>query len=95
MLDERAPWILADWDIADAAAIQACVRGDATPDQQKRAIDWIVNNAAGTYEEPYRPGGSEGDRDTAYALGRVFVGRQIVKLSSVPLSRLREDHEHG
>jgi len=85
----RAPWLPADWEIADAGAIQALQRGNATPDQQRRALEWIVMQASGTYDEPYRPGGPEGERDTSYALGRASVGRQIVKLSKMALSKLR------
>ena len=91
-LAQRAPWLPADWEPADAAALQAVAEGRATPDQQKRALDWIIMKAAGTYEPSYRPGGSEGDRDTAFAEGRRFVGGQIVKLVTVSLYKLRTKH---
>jgi hypothetical protein len=74
---DHAPWKPPAADPADTAALQALARGNATADQQKRALDWIVIAACGTYDFAYRPG--ENDRDTNVALGRQFVGQQIVK----------------
>ena len=79
------PHIPPDWDVADASAIQALVDGIAEPEQQKRALKWIVEHAAGTYEFNFYPG----DRETAFALGRVFVGQQIVKLMRVNLMNMK------
>lgn len=87
-MQAHAPWLPADWDIADASAIQALQRGDASAEQQRRALGWIINTAAGTYDLSYRPGGQDGERDTAFALGRVFVGQQIVKLMKISLTKL-------
>jgi hypothetical protein len=61
------------------SAIQAVACGEASPDQQKLAMEWIINDAAGTYQQSYRPT-EEGRRDTDFAEGRRFVGMQIVKL---------------
>jgi len=69
---------------ADVAAIQALQKGEATPDQQQRALEWIVNQAAGTYDLEYRPD----SRDHAFCSGRRFVGLQIVKLSKISLAAL-------
>jgi len=92
---ERSPWLPAEYQVADAAAIQALVRGDATPDQQKRAVQWIVNECSGYYDISYRPG-EGGDRETAFAEGKRAVGAQIVKLSKLALSRIRgEPGEQG
>lgn len=79
------------WDLADASAIQALHRGEATPDQQQRALKWIIESAAGTYDMPYRPGGDDGNRDTLFALGKQFVGQQVVKLLKLNLSALRRN----
>lgn len=84
----KGPHIPPDWEVADASAIQALVDGIAEPDQQRRALKWIIEKAAGTYEFQYYPGS---DRDTAFALGRAFVGQQIVKLSRINTSRMRRD----
>lgn len=77
------------WEPADAAAIQALLRGDATSDQQLRAIKYIVNDIAGTYDLSYRSG-EDGRRDTDFAEGKRHVGLQIVKLSKLNLAALRQ-----
>ena len=87
-IQQNAPWLPCSWDIADVAAIQALQRGDASADQQRRALAWIINSACATYDLSYRPGGQDGDRDTAFALGRAFVGQQIVKVMKLALTKL-------
>jgi hypothetical protein len=69
----------ATWEVADVMAVQACVAGTATPEQQQRAIDWIVYRAANTDEVEYRPE----ERDHVFASGRRFVGLQIRKLMAL------------
>lgn len=66
------------------AAIQALQRGEATPDQQQRAFDWIVNQAANTYDLEYRTE----PRDHAFCSGRRFVGLQIIKLLKLNMAAL-------
>ena len=73
------PWQPVRYDETVTAAIRALNAGNANADQQQRALRWIIEVAAMTYDQPYRPGGPEGDRDTAFACGRQFVGQQIVK----------------
>jgi hypothetical protein len=81
----KGPYIPPPYELADVAAIQAMHRGEATPDQQMRAIKWLIEKAAGTYEFNYYPT----DRDTSFALGRSFVGQQIVKLLRLNVTSLR------
>jgi len=81
----QAPHAPAEWEVADASAMQALERGVAEPDQQKRALDWIIRMAAGTYEFQFYPS----DRETAFGLGRAFVGQQIVKLLRVNTASMR------
>lgn len=90
VLAERAPWKPVPYEKADVAAIQALLRGEANEHQQKRALKWLIEQAAGTYDMAYRPG-DEGRRDTDFALGRAFVGQQVVKLTRLNLSRLKDD----
>lgn len=82
------PWMPPDWDKADAGALKALSRGDASPDQQKRALGYVINALAGTYDMTYRP---ESDRDSAFAEGRRFVGLQIVKLLNLNLEKIPND----
>jgi hypothetical protein len=78
----REPWHPAEWAIEDAQALQALSRGSAAPGEQMRALKWIIEQAAMTYDEPFVPG-EEATR--SYLMGRMSVGRQIVKLIKVPL----------
>lgn len=71
----------APYDKADVIAIRACLAGNANEGQQKRAMDWIITKAANTYDLPYREDSEGGDRATAFASGRAFVGMQIVKMT--------------
>jgi hypothetical protein len=82
------PHIPAPYDLADASAIQAMTQGKASPEQQIRALKWIIEQASGMYEFQFYPT----DRETAFALGRGHVGQQIVKLSKLNLSSLRRQH---
>jgi hypothetical protein len=83
------PWKPASWELPDAAAVQALQRGDATPDQQRHALKYIVNTLAGTYDGSFRPG-PDGERVTAFAEGKRFVGLQIVKLANLALGRFKD-----
>lgn len=73
------------WEPADASAFQALARGEADAEQQRRVLAWVIERAAATYEFHYR----ESERDTAFALGRAFVGQQIRKLLIVNVSMQR------
>jgi hypothetical protein len=84
--DKRITWQRPEFEVADAIALQALQSGTANGDQQKRALNWIINNAAGTYDWSFRPGDS--DRDTNIALGRQFVGQQIVALLNAKIGVL-------
>lgn len=73
----HAPYLPVPYELADAYAIRAVAGGTADADQQRRAIRWLVDRAAGTYELEFRP---EGERESIFASGRRFVGLQLVKL---------------
>lgn len=81
------PWKPPPYELADAAAIQALIRGTADQGQQQRAIAFIVNTICGTYDMSYRP---TSDRDTTFAEGKRFVGTRIVMLSKLNLSQLEK-----
>ena len=89
VLLDNAPWKPPHWDLADATALRQLAAGAATPDQQKRALGYIMNTLCGINDWAYRPG--EGDRDTNIGLGRQFVGHMISKLLKVDLSKVRRD----
>jgi hypothetical protein len=81
----QGPHIPPPYELADVSAVQALARGEATPEQQQRALRWVIERAAGAYEFNYYPT----DRDTAFALGRSFVGQQLVKLTKLSMSDLK------
>lgn len=68
------------YDETISAALRALADGVAVAGQQRKALDWIIQQAARTYDLSYRPGGTDGERDTAFHEGRRFVGLQIVKV---------------
>lgn len=64
--------------------LQALRDGKANDVQQKHALEWIINEASRTYDQPYRPG-VDGERETAFACGRMFVGQQIIKVMKLSM----------
>lgn len=82
------PWTPPDPDLPDVVALKALALGTATKEQQIRALKFIVEKIAGTYEESYCPG-SDGDRNTAYALGKRRVGTYIVSLLSADIRKFK------
>lgn len=68
------PWQSARHTKIPVCAVQALARGEASPDQQKAALDWIVNEACRTYDLAYRTD----PHDHAFCTGRMFAGQQIV-----------------
>lgn len=89
---EREPWLPAPYDSSDVAAFKAMREGRAEPYQQALVLEWLLY-VCGTYENPFRPG-SDGERDTAFAAGKQWVGQQIVKMVNMPLAR-EEQGEQG
>lgn len=86
------PWKPSDWDIADAAALQALHRGEATADQQQRALRFVIEVLCGTYDLAFRPASA---RDTDFALGKAHVGQQVVKLLHINTSAFKKDPSSG
>lgn len=85
-IEDHSPWLPPKWEDEDAGALQALMRGEAEPHQQKRALDWIINIAAATYQPSYRP---NSERDSCFAEGRRYVGLHIVTLLKLNLNVLR------
>jgi len=76
------------YEAADITAIQQLERGEATPEMQKRALAWIINPVAGTYDQSYRPGDPH---ETTFAEGRRFVGNAIIKLLKLDPAKVRRE----
>lgn len=78
------PWLPPQYEIADIVAVQACVSGTATDEQQKRAMRWIVEQGCLTYDLGWHPDLAD------FAAGRRFVGTQIVKLTKLNVAVLKK-----
>ena len=84
---ESAPYCFkADWQLPDANALQALEKGEADEMQQKRALAWIINVAAGTYQVAWEP---DNERASSFESGRRFVGLKIVELLKLNLANFR------
>ena len=79
-MSKREQWHPPPYEKEHIRAIQALAQGNATEQDQRTALDWIINIAAATYDEPFRPGQPD-VRD--YMLGRRSVGLAIVKLTKL------------
>lgn len=88
--DKNAAWIIPPPHLSETVAIKALSNGSADPDQQKKALHWILTTcAAGGWA--YRP---EGDRETCIALGMQRVGEAIKREINISLTKLKES-ENG
>ena len=83
-VEEPYPGFPPEYMIADVTAIQAVTEGRANSEQQKRAMIWILYQAAMYNNFEYRTDG----RDHAMCSGRRFVGHQIVKMQSLNVPAL-------
>jgi hypothetical protein len=65
---------------ADAIAIKAMAQGEATPDQQKRALDAVMYRIACMDDLSFRADDHGGERDGAFAEGKRYVALQMKKI---------------
>lgn len=77
-LADRAPWRPPVLTPAQVGAIKAISRGQAEPHQQTLAFQFMVDlcHNGGAHYFP----GPQGQRDTDFALGRAWVGQQLVTM---------------
>ena len=81
----REFWHPPEYEKEDVRAIQALAEGTATEQDQRTALNWIINVAASTYDEPFRPGIPDA---VNYMLGRRSVGLAIIKLMKLKSERI-------
>lgn len=86
-----APWEHAPWGNDDALAVQALEKGIASPAQQQRALNWIINASCLT-EQSFipMPKGDAYGRVDAFVEGKRQIGRQIRNLLRVNLQAISE-----
>lgn len=83
-------WEPAKYDLADLTAVKAVAKGEASAGQQQRALKWVIEELAGTYDLGWHP---NGDRESSFVAGRRFVGLQIVKALTVDVTKLKRDED--
>lgn len=86
-ISELLPLIPIDTDISVAYAMQALERGDATAEQQKKALLWIIERASRAYMPSYV---GEKVNDTVFNEGKRSVGLSIIQLINANLATLQE-----
>jgi hypothetical protein len=69
-------------------AIRNIARGEASPDQQKKAFQLIVERFCSADDLSYRPDELGGQRDTDFHEGRRFPGLQLRKIAFAPADRV-------
>ena len=79
-------WFRCDYELADATALQALEAGTANDEQQKRALTWIIHNAAAAYEVAWEP---DNERASSFEAGRRYVGIEIIKMLKINTNALR------
>lgn len=82
-----APWAPAKYDDAVVYALKAIERGEPSPEQCVRALNWIIHDLCKTGDMSYRPNSV---RDSDFAEGKRFVGNQIIKMLKL---NMRTDNE--
>ena len=80
MASKADPWNEPQIVKADVIALQHVAAGKGSELHQKRVIDLLINKLAATYDLSFRPEEHGGERATAFAEGKRFVGLQVVKL---------------
>lgn len=85
----NAPWQPVTISDRAATILKAMQRGEATPDMQKWILRWIIYDVCDTYGNAYRPGPN--DRDTNLALGKQFVGHQLLKHLNINLAKIKPE----
>lgn len=78
-----------DYTEADVQALRALNRGEATTDQQRRAVEYLVNWVCCTYDMAYRPS----ERETLLQLGKQMVGQHVVWLLKTAETKAKGDGE--
>ncbi len=88
-LDSSSPLFPAKYKKSDILAIQALLTGTANEQQQKRALSFIIEDLCKTYDMPYRPG-PDGPRETDFAMGKIYVGQQLIKLTKTSTANIKD-----
>lgn len=84
-----APWQFVEPTLDEARALKAVAVGEATSEQQKKALSWIIHRACGATLDTFAPGQPD---VAAYRQGRRAVA---VLITQVLLLKPDELRKHG
>jgi hypothetical protein len=84
-----APWEFVEPTLEEARALKAVAVGEATSEQQKRALSWIIHRACGYSLDPFAPGQPD---VMANRVGRRGVA---VLITQVLLTKSDDLRKHG
>jgi hypothetical protein len=76
--------------LAQARAVQAWAKGEASADQQKTAFQWVIRHACGAGRDVFVPGNPD---VTGYLAGRLSVSLQLGWILGQPAEAFRVSGE--
>ena len=87
MSNDKQPTDPAVANLSQIQAMQAMHKGDASPEQQQKALKWILEDASKINDICFYAGDSNA---SAFAAGKRFVGMQILSLIDVNTAKLEK-----
>jgi hypothetical protein len=84
------PWQFVEPSLDEARALQALAVGEASPEQQKKALAWIIHRACGASLDTFEPGQPD---VSSYRQGRRAVGVLITQVLITKPENLRRQGE--
>jgi hypothetical protein len=74
--------------VHEAAAVKALFKGDATPEQQQRAVEFILLRLCGVTQRTFDP---LNPHATAFAEGQRDIGLQLNGIRDMDITKLKQD----
>ena len=80
-------WLPKGFNLNKSYSLQALSTGTATPEQQKEALKYIVEDLCSTYGVTFDP---DNVRLDAHNQGRAYIGHAIVQITKLRLHEIAE-----
>ena len=87
MADNKGHVVLPEDDL-DTYAIQALFKGEASPEQQVRAMKCVIHEICGAYNMTFDP---ESQRWSDFNEGKRHVGRTLVNISTINVGVIKQN----
>lgn len=81
-------WLYTEANRSECLALKAVYAGTATPDQQRKAMQWILVKACRVNDLNYRPTPPFAEQDTFISIGKRSVGLEIQREIDRPVQLL-------